>query len=278
MKIQSHPTAAAFRNAAFPFLLREEARYCLPIGLVDTFEKTPERYPSFQLLTIERDSTVVGVAWHTPPQPIGLTSMPLEAVDLVVRHFAPVGPEARGVFAPPEIAQRFVDLWGSLTGATTTSSQGMHVFQIDRVIPPAPVAGHMRLATATDRQLLEDWDYCFLQNCHLEGGREEASASVERALKQRSRFIWEVNGAPSSMAGFVGTTPHGIRIAAVYTPPPLRGRGYASAIVADLSQKMLNAGRRFCFLFTDLANPVSNKIYQRLGYKPVGDWTKQFFE
>jgi predicted GNAT family acetyltransferase len=80
------------------------------------------------------------------------------------------------------------------------------------------------------------------------------------------------------MAGFVGTTPHGIRIAAVYTPPPLRGRGYASAIVADLSQKMLNAGRRFCFLFTDLANPVSNKIYQRLGYKPVGDWTKQFFE
>ena len=39
---------------------------------------------------------------------------------------------------------------------------------------------------------------------------------------------------------------------------------------------LLDGGRRFCFLFTDLANPTSNSIYQRIGYRPVTDvdqWT-----
>ena len=57
----------------------------------------------------------------------------------------------------------------------------------------------------------------------------------------------------------------------MYTPPPARGRGYASALVAEASQLQLDAGRRFCFLFTDLANPTSNHIYQAIGYEPVRD-------
>lgn len=74
------------------------------------------------------------------------------------------------------------------------------------------------------------------------------------------------------MAGAGGRTPNGIRISAVYTPPDLRCRGYASALTAAVSQDQLNRGRRFCFLFTDLANPTSNKIYQEIGYRPVCDY------
>ena len=73
------------------------------------------------------------------------------------------------------------------------------------------------------------------------------------------------------MAGVGGLTPHGIRIGPVYTPPELRGHGYASNLVAGVTQRQLDAGRDYVFLFTDLANPTSNKIYQDIGYQPVND-------
>jgi predicted GNAT family acetyltransferase len=80
-----------------------------------------------------------------------------------------------------------------------------------------------------------------------------------------------VDDRPVSLAGYGGPTRHGIRIGPVYTPPAERRRGYASACVAALSQQLLDRGRRFCFLFTDLANPTSNHIYQQIGYRPVSD-------
>src|SRR5205823_10825158 len=82
--------------------------------------------------------------------------------------------------------------------------------------------------------------------------------------------LWD-DGGPTSVAGFGGATPNGIRIGPVYTPPELRRRGYASALVAALSQRMLDQGRRLCFLYTDLSNPTSNRIYRAIGYEPVCD-------
>ena len=78
--------------------------------------------------------------------------------------------------------------------------------------------------------------------------------------------------SPVSLAGHAGETPNGARVGPVYTPPELRGRGYASALTAALTEQLLER-RRFCFLFTDLANPTSNSIYQRIGYRPVTDVT-----
>ena len=86
-----------------------------------------------------------------------------------------------------------------------------------------------------------------------------------------------VEGTVVSMAGFAGPTPNGIRVAWVYTPPDNRGKGFAGACVAALSQKLLDEGRKFCFLYTDLANPISNHVYQRIGYEPVTDATVYSF-
>ena len=80
--------------------------------------------------------------------------------------------------------------------------------------------------------------------------------------------MWD-HGGPVSMASATGPTPNGIRVNGVYTPPEHRGRGYATACVAALSARLLAEGRRFCFLFTDAANPTSNAIYQRIGYVPL---------
>ena len=72
-------------------------------------------------------------------------------------------------------------------------------------------------------------------------------------------------------AGFGGRTPNGARVGPVYTPPEFRRRGYASAVVAGVSRRLLDEGRRYCFLYTDLANPTSNRIYQDIGYEPACD-------
>lgn len=79
------------------------------------------------------------------------------------------------------------------------------------------------------------------------------------------------------MAGYSGPTPSGIRVAPVYTPPQERGRGYATALVADLSRLLLQSGRRSCFLFTDLDNRTTNHIYPEIGYRPVADMTQWRF-
>jgi predicted GNAT family acetyltransferase len=64
----------------------------------------------------------------------------------------------------------------------------------------------------------------------------------------------------------------------VYTPPHLRKQGYATSCVAALTQRMLDSGKRFCCLYTDLTNPTSNAIYQKIGYQPVCDSEDLVFE
>jgi uncharacterized protein len=107
-------------------------------------------------------------------------------------------------------------------------------------------------------------------------GRDGAEEAVEHKLTAPTSgfLLWEDGGETVSLAGWGGPTPNGIRIGPVYTPPELRGRGYATALTAELSQRLLDGGlfeggRRFCFLYTDLANPTSNAIYERIGYRRV---------
>jgi hypothetical protein len=79
------------------------------------------------------------------------------------------------------------------------------------------------------------------------------------------------------MAASARPTKNAIAVNTVYTPPENRGNGYASGCVAQLSQRLLDSGYKSCVLFTDLANPTSNKIYQNIGYKPVADFTAYEF-
>jgi uncharacterized protein len=81
-----------------------------------------------------------------------------------------------------------------------------------------------------------------------------------------------------SMCGYGGRTPHGIRIGPVYTPPDLRGRGYGSAVTALVTKEQLDGDRDHCFLYTDLSNPTSNKIYMQIGYEFVCDSAEYAFE
>ena len=104
----------------------------------------------------------------------------------------------------------------------------------------------------------------------------ESAPRVAEHIKNDSISLW-TDPEPVAMAVASANTPNGGRVGGVYTPPHLRGRGYASALVAQLSQSILDSGKRFCFLFTDLANPTSNSIYRKIGYEPVSDFAEYRF-
>jgi hypothetical protein len=148
------------------------------------------------------------------------------------------------------------------------------IYRVSAVRDPRPAPGLMRPAERADRPLLLAWIEAFFQEALGESTNAEDAADRWLAGQGRTLHLWEDGDLRVSLCGVGGETPNGIRVGPVYTPPEHRGHGYASNLVAGVSQAQLDAGRRFVFLFTDLANPTSNRIYQDVGYEPVIDFDR----
>jgi predicted GNAT family acetyltransferase len=136
--------------------------------------------------------------------------------------------------------------------------------------PPRPAAGTLRLPRPDERDLLVGWTEEFVGEAGLIGGAQ-AGAMVDARLRQQGLLLWD-DGQPVSMVGVNPAVAGVVRIGPVYTPRPLRRRGYAGSAVAAVSRRALAGGAARCMLFTDLANPTSNKIYAEVGYRRCGDW------
>jgi predicted GNAT family acetyltransferase len=148
------------------------------------------------------------------------------------------------------------------------------IHRAESAVQPQGVPGAMRRADERDRPLLVEWSEAFAAEAVPHAPAGDADEMVRERLAGvagAGLFLWEHGGRPVSLAGCAGRTPNGIRVGPVYTPPDFRGHGYASALTAALTRTLLDGGRRFCFLYTDLANPTSNRIYERIGYRPVSD-------
>ena len=269
MQVRVIDDPAAFLEQAGPLLLEDEARHNLILGLASALRDQPERYPDFRLWLVEENGEPVGAALRTAPHNLVLArARDDSAVDALAQA---VDDELPGVVgALPEV-EHFARAWAARSGATARRSFAQGIFALERVDSVAGVPGAMRMAGSADRPLLREWFLAFGVEA-LPGQPDEERLVRELDYRLASAdagvALWEDNRAVS-LAGFGGPTPNGIRIGPVYTPPELRGRGYASALVAELSSTLLAGGRRFCFLYTDLANPTSNKIYERIGYVRV---------
>jgi predicted GNAT family acetyltransferase len=204
-----------------------------------------------------------------------------DALDLFAHDLHGSGHDLPGVLGPEPVGRAFAERWRALTGKSCRQAMAMRIYQLTAARPVTAVPGRVRRVTEADRDLLLDWYEAFQREAMGEAVPEGIARSVDQLLTAdpvvRGLYVWE-DSAPVSMAGYSGPTPHGIRIGPVYTPPEHRRKGYASACVAAVSQCLLDSGRRFCFLFTDLANPTSNRIYQAIGYEPVGDVDEYRFE
>lgn len=277
-----------FLAQAGAILGEREAEHNLLFGICASIRATPELYaddpPGFWVAT--DGGRVVAAALRTPPRELVLSEVDeadeLEARDALVDALRDEPPP--GVLGPAEWAADFVERWTAATGQRATLTVHERIFRLDRVLPvPYPVSGGWRAPRPDDRELIASWLMAFVREAlpdDEEPSAEEAAAAAERWIAGRYRrlYLWEDGGRVASLVGAGGETPNGVRIGPVYTPPEARGRGYATALTAAASQDQLDRGRRFCFLFTDLANPTSNKIYQAIGYRPVRDVDQYRFE
>ncbi len=169
-----------------------------------------------------------------------------------------------------QAAEAFAAAFGA-AGARVQVRRDVRVFELREVRPPARPPGRVRPAAAAETDLLERWTLAFFADVGEPETPAAAARTVAHKLAHDDLLVWERDGRVVSMAGVVRRTARSSSIALVYTPPELRGNGYASAVVAALSQRELDAGQEWCSLLADVANPTTNHIYAAIGYEPKCD-------
>jgi uncharacterized protein len=278
LNLRHHDDVEDFLAAAGSFLEAREAEHNLILGVCTNIRRYPDVVadnPPVFLTVTASDGRPVAASFRMPPFNQVLSEIDdADAVDLLADWLADAGHQLPGVLGPKVAARGFVERWRERTGTRSELTIAERIFRLATVVPPRAATGAWRIAEEGDRTLIRDWYQAFVDEAAPnDPPPDDVDAIIDRLVRRigRTIYLWEDAGRPVCLVGAGGETPHGTRIGPVYTPPEFRGRGYASNLTAAVSQEQLDAGRRFCFLFTDLANPTSNRIYQAIGYEAVTD-------
>ena len=208
---------------------------------------------------------VAGAFLQTPPHPPVLTTVPDDAVAPLVDELDGV----RHVNADSGLAEAISAIWLRRTGEKSEVLRRTRLYRLGELVPPYPSPpGAARLAEPADFELLRRWYRLFHEETG-EGVGDQPGTIMDR-IGYGGLTLWEVDSVPVSMAGRTRPTSGMIRVGPVFTPVDVRQRGYAGAVTAAVSRDAQQLADEV-LLFTDLANPVSNSIYQRLGYRSVHD-------
>ena len=276
MEVLRPDDAQAFLRLAGPLLERDEARNQLPLGIAGNLMARPDAFEVVRFWVVRDGDEPVAAAVRTDSFNLVLGDPSSEtALGPLLDAVAADDPEVPGIVGNVPFVEPAAERLAGASGRTAERilSQGVYGLTGVRDVPRAP--GEPRPAGPRDRALLLDWLRAFVTEAVPDP--DETFRRMERTLESRfgiesaGFWLWKDGGQPVSLAGFSGPTPTGIRIGPVYTPPGHRRRGYATTLVADLSAWLLERGHRACFLYTDLANPTSNRIYVEIGYERVCD-------
>jgi GNAT superfamily N-acetyltransferase len=267
---------AEFLAAAGGFLRAERARNTVILTVTEQLRANSARYPARSgdgpLLGWWSDAAGVagGAFLHTPPFPVVLTRLPAAAAENLAGVLA--GRPLAGVNADRAVAEAFAAPWQEDTGCRVEVHREQRLYRLGTLAWPNPApAGAARLAVEADAGLLAAWFTAFAVEVHDMAVADDQAVAVRDRLGHGGLTVWELDGETVSLAGITRQVAGMVRVGPVYTPPELRGQGYASAVTAAVSQQALDAGAEEVLLYTDLANPVANSIYQHIGYRPVED-------
>ncbi len=282
MGVRHYSDGQAFWHEVAVPLYAQPVRNNVFAGVANRIRKET-RKDIFRAGVFDGTALVLG-ALRLPPHRLSLAHAGQGAagVDALVRHLVEAEIAVPGVFGEQHLAFQFAARWSVATGQ---ASQGprhggvQNLYEIMKVALPVNVPGAIRPARAGERDLILRWELAFA----VDAGLPEA----ERAVDYVTRFVdegfadgtfrvWDVAGEPVATARFRPIGEIGARVSGVYTPNDRRGRGYASALTAALSENVLAAGL-WCCLFADADNPLTNRIYQRIGYVKVATFADVLF-
>jgi len=224
---------------------------------------------------------VVATAMRTAPfgeYPAYLMPMSDDAAVLLARTLLGRDEPVLGANGALPAVQVFCDEMAGATGKQATVGQHTRLFELTHLKEPAEVPGRLRAARPDERELVTGWYDAFMADADEQAGRPAGSSPHESPEPEEMRrrietgwiFVWEVDGVPVHLTAATEPAFGVSRVGPVYTPREHRGRGYASRAVYEVSRGILDRGIRAC-LFTDQANPTSNKIYEALGYEQLVD-------
>ncbi|MEU6198228.1 GNAT family N-acetyltransferase [Streptomyces sp. NPDC047061] len=271
------PDLDEFLTHAHDFLRSRPALHTVQLTVTEQLRRRgPRAYgdqPPFFGFLAQSDGEVVAALFHTPPYALNSTRLTAAETEVLVDRLLAHGRPVPAFSAERATAEAFVAEWERRTGVPGKLHEQQRLYRLAELTPPSPAPeGRARVADASDRDLLIRWYEGFATDAGTRDGRDGGDWADFR-LSYGGVTLWETpDGTPVSMAGATLAAGGQVRVAPVYTPRELRGRGYAGAVTTEAGRAALAAGAAEVLLFTDLANPTSNALYQRIGYRPVADW------
>jgi GNAT superfamily N-acetyltransferase len=268
---------AAFVERAGPFLREHPVEHSVLLTRsADAVagRQSPGDEPDLWLWTEDAVGTVVAAAMQTPPYPLQLSLATEEAVGQLADAVWRVRPHLPGVGGMVPVPEVFACRWLALGGPAAETGMRQGVYQATSAWPPSGVPGRHRFAEESDADLLRGWATAFGDETGTGGGGVEI---VGPRLAARRLHVWEHGGVVVAMTAITASFGGVCRVQLVYTPPEHRRHGFAAALVAAVTAAEVAAGRR-CMLYTDLANPTSNSVYRRVGYRWVGESRSLVFQ
>jgi GNAT superfamily N-acetyltransferase len=257
----------AYAAVAEQWLLRDPVRNTVPLTVLSSL-RAGLWADDVLMGWLEGESGVSGAMSHTPPYPLLLGDVPVEAVPALAAELIESGREVSGVSGPLPVAEAFAAAWWR----PERGRRAERLYRLDALVPPdPPVPGTPRVAEAVDAEAAVEWFRAFQLEATVDVTADPTPV-VHRRISRREIVWWEAEGRPVSLAAASTLIVGMSRVGPVYTPPDLRGRGYGSAVTHAVTRKALDEGASEVLLFTDLDNPASNSVYQRLGYRPVADY------
>jgi GNAT superfamily N-acetyltransferase len=274
MDLRLYEDQRAFRAIAEPFFAADPLRHTVALTAMVRFFGMERPAPPRMGTLHGADGAVVGVALRTPPWPLIVSGLPTEpeVIETFLTRWLEYDPELPGVSGPREKAEAFADVWARRVGVPAEETLTGRLFRLGELIPPV-AGGRGREATPGDADLLVTWRGDFeVEALGFQRAPDEGAAAIRRMFDNGdSVLLWEDRGEPVSWAVASSPIAGMSRVGPVYTPPEHRAHGYGSAVTAAVSQHARDAGATDVILFTDLGNPTSNSIYQKIGYRPVYD-------
>jgi predicted GNAT family acetyltransferase len=285
MKITYHSDISMFTNLVDSFLQQNEAENNLLFGILSRLKNNIHTYSDTEkpvFITVSKNNKVELVSIRTPPhnQLLSYTDK-LNTINFLVEELSKIASDLPGVMGFKAGALRFAQRWVLKNNISYKLDMHERIYQLDKVNKETLGPNHFSLAIPDEKKLLLNYLEAFIKEALPKTSPEEIKRSQKRlelAIENQKVYVLKIKEKIVSMVQRAGETPNGQTINMVYTPPAERRKGYATETVAKVSQKILHEGKKYCFLFTDLTNPTSNKIYQTIGYKPVIDMDVYLFE
>jgi predicted GNAT family acetyltransferase len=257
-------------------LLASTVRNTVPATVLDALRTGRFPHTGWQFALIRDPAGVVsGAALRTPPRALLCTAIGEDDAAQLMAAWLVADPGLPSVNAVAETARSLAAAYRARTGGTSElrMSMALHALAPDELVDPCRrAAGELRAPRPEEHGLVVEWYLAFIAESAIEEAPDEAHRSAISRIERDLVSVWDEDGEPVSLIGRTVPVAGVPRIGPVYTPPELRGRGYASTAVAALSRRLFDEGARRVVLFTDLGNPTSNKIYGEVGYRRLADY------